>query len=263
MENKDIQAIRSLLVFEPTITGKFVETRLALEPQFVAQPDGHKDVFDLCIPYHSGSQNFSEFCIDQLEIECISVTTKSAPTSPDEEVELIFHYPFRCASAKSGISVEIKTTTTNTFRLPQTEGHLIKPKKSEEGEVESFALDINYRHADFYFLIQLDKPDNRTDIANIFELIKNVWVISTYRLEQKVLSKVDAKSIAISKLNAAKMPVERTSEFPNTPESLAVYLKRCVESEILIHGEEISNHKKSLDKLKSEANQIKKTKSTL
>lgn len=263
MNNKDKQAARSLLVFEPTITGKFVEARLAQEPHFTAQPDGHKDVFDLSIPFYSGSPAFAEFCTKQLKIDCISVSTKSAPTSQNDEVELIFNEPFECASYKSGISVEVKTTTTDNFEVPQTEGHWINPNKSEEGDVESYALDIYYRHADFYILIQLDKPSRDTEIDTIFKLIKNVWVISTFRLERQVLSKVDAKSIAISKLNAAKMPYESNSDFPSTPEALADHLKFCVEAEILMLGEEIAKHKNSLDKAKSKAKRTVKTQSTL
>lgn len=260
---KNELAIRSLIVFEPTITGKFIESRLALEDNFIPQPDGHKDVFDFCIPYHSGSDIFSAFCEDFLNIEYLSTETKKKPTKADEDAELIFNVPFHCASANNGISIEVKTTTTDSFKVKQTEGHLIQPQRSKNGEVISHALDINYRHSDFYLLIQLNKPNENTTIDNIFSLIRNVWVVSTYRLEKYILSKVDALSVSIDELNQSRITYEGFKFIPSTPKSLAMYLRYLVEHEIQEYGTEIAEHKRSLDQRKSTAKKTRKTRSTL
>ncbi|EHK5110652.1 hypothetical protein I2702_003399 [Vibrio parahaemolyticus] len=256
-------AIHSLIVFEPTITGKFIESRLALEGNFTTQRDGHKDVFDFCIPYHSGSDVFSAFCENSLNIEYLSTKTKMKPTKADEDAELIFTEPFHCASANNGISIEVKTTTTDAFKVRQTEGHLIQPQRSTNGEVISYALDINYRHADFYLLIQLNKPNNSTTIDNLFSLIRNVWVVSTYRLENSILLSKDETSVSIEKLNNSHMAREEFRSIPKTPKCLATYLRDLVDREIQEFGTEIAVHKKELDKKKSAATKTRVTKSTL
>lgn len=287
---KNELALRSLIVFEPTIRGKFFESRLALEPNFASQPDGHKDVFDLCLPYHSGTELFSAFCENLLGIEYLSTKTKKKPTSPDEKGELIFNQPFHCASAYNGISIEVKTTTGNSFKIKQTEGHLIQPEKSQDGKVISHALDIEYRHADFYLLVQLNEPNKNTTIDNIFSLIRDTWVVSTFRLENYILPNVEKSIVSTADLNISREMLEqstmssdkatknhakylnffnhlrengRLSEYLRKPPRLANYLRIMVEREIQEYGAEIANHKKDLDLRKFAAGRKKATKSTL
>jgi len=262
---KDNDTIRSLVVFDPAIRGKFIESRIACEGGFTSQPAGHNDIFDFCIPYHSGSNEFSSFCEEQLNIHYVSKKTKLRPTRKDEEVDLVFNEKFHCASAKNGMSIEVKTTTTNAFNVKQTQGHLIEPETTKEGDVKSYSLDTYYRHADFYLLIQLEDPDETTNIDKIFSLVKDVWVVPTYRLEQEILDKKESLTVGVQKLNK-NMEAMRISKFPtrfNRPQLIASYLKHCFENEINEFGKKIAEHKRDVDNSKGNALKQKFTQSTI